>query len=169
MTRNVPTHNIPFQLIENRDLTRREARNLTRQINSDWEKTVFGLVQACIGRAWIALGYELWDDYVKEEIHVPHLPRDTRRAVVAFFRSQGMSTRAIGAATSKSHTTVQRDLEAGGTNVPPDEEVTGLDGKTYPASREPDDEEDDVIDAEVVPPQEETTCPTCGGTGRILQ
>lgn len=95
------------------------------------------VTRAFKGRAWIALGYESWPEYVAGEFGGPlRLGREDRKQVVAELRQAGLSTRGIGEALGTSHVQVQRDL-AGGTNVPT--EVTGTDGKTYPGTR-PDPE-----------------------------
>jgi hypothetical protein len=87
------------------------------------------VVRAYLGRAWIALGYQSWPDYIKGEFsHAPlALPREERRAVASLLRGQGMSTRAIGAATGVGQQTVVRDL-ATDSNESVDEvvHVTGL-------------------------------------------
>jgi transposase len=92
------------------------------------------VVKAHLGRAWLALGYESWPDYIKGEFnHAPlSLPREERKAVVALLRGQGMSTRAIGPAIGVTDRTVANDL-AGAKFFAPDElaPVIGLDGKKY--------------------------------------
>jgi hypothetical protein len=96
--------------------------------------------RAWIGRVWLALGYQSWPDYIKGEFdQAPfHLPREERRAVAALLRGQGMSTRAIGAATGTDDKTVRNDLAAAENSAPAaPAEVTGLDGKQYPARQEP--------------------------------
>jgi hypothetical protein len=156
-----------MQIVAHRDLTAKQARSLTEQIKSSMGDLMGQVVKAFLGRAWIALGYESWPDYIKGEFnHAPLvLPREERKAVAALLRGQGMSTRAIGAATGTSDFTARNDL-AGAMNLASDREpvqVTGLDGKNYsvtcprPAAEQP------------APPQATITCPTCGGTGRITE
>lgn len=82
--------------------------------------------------------------------------------MVALLRGQGMSTRAIGAATGVSYDTVQKDL-AGDRNLSP-KPVTGLDGKTYTRS-EPKPK--DIVDVEVIEEPTEQPCPHCAGTGKV--
>lgn len=107
------------------------------------------LAAAYLARDWHALGYESWDRYVEAEFTAARLalPREERRELVAYFREQGMSTRAIAAATGVSREQVRRD-----TNVSPAAEpsnVVGIDGKTYtPRQAEPE-----VVDAEIVEDQ----------------
>lgn len=64
-------------------------------------------------------------------------PSSTKPEIVAALRNAGMSTRAIGAATGVSHTTVEREF-AGGTSVPPDPDDE--DDAPEPAARVSDDE-----------------------------
>jgi hypothetical protein len=124
-----------MQVVEHRCLNAGEARAITDRIRSSMGDLMALVVKAHIGRAWIALGYQSWADYIKGEFdHAPlSLPRDERLAVVALLRGQGMSTRAIGSAAGVAEGTVRNDL-AGAQNYAPDEAVpvTGLDGKNYP-------------------------------------
>lgn len=62
-----------------------------------------------------------------------HMPREKRREVVADLRSQGHSLRAIAGAVGVGLGTVERDLATvpGGTVA---DRITGLDGKSRPAS-----------------------------------
>ena len=138
------------------------------------------VAKAWQGRVWIALDYASWDGYIKGEFdHAPlYLPRDERRAVVLLLRGQGMSARAIGAATGTGVATVHRDIEAGAATragVPsgtPDgrgdqeqidadqiaEEliasqpptITGTDGKTY-QPRKPRQPKGDPLPADELP------------------
>jgi hypothetical protein len=156
-----------MQVVHHRDLNTKEATAITARIRSKMGDLMSEVAEAWIGRAWKALGYESWNEYIKSEFnHAPlHLPRDERRAVVALLRGQGMSARAIAPALGIDRATVDRDLQ-GGANAPPDSEfvqVTGLDGKNYtvtcpqPGTAQP------------APSQATTTCPTCGGTGKVTQ
>jgi hypothetical protein len=129
-----------MQIIVHRDLNTKEARAITQRIKSKMGDLMGEVAKAWIGRVWLALAYESWEDYVKGEFnHAPlTLPREERKAVASLLRGQGMSTRAIGSATGVSDETIRRDL-SDATNVAPDEvvPVTGLDGKTYPPKRKP--------------------------------
>ncbi|WP_156748678.1 helix-turn-helix domain-containing protein [Mycobacterium sp. E3198] len=121
-------------------MDKRDAEAITARIKSKMGDLMAEVAKAYIGRAWVALGYESWDDYIKGEFHHAPLvlPREERRAVVALLRGQGMSTRAIGAATGVHHDTVSSDLRGVG-NPTPDEAppVIGQDGKPYPAQPPP--------------------------------
>jgi len=128
-----------------------------------WDK----VAAAYHGRAWVPLGYDSWDDYCESEFGGSRIriPREQRQDVVTSLRDEGLSLRAIAAATGQSYGTVQaeaasdqnRSLELGRSvaemNVPTPAITTGLNGKTYqrptPAPR------GDVIDAEVVEETEE--------------
>lgn len=101
----------------------------------DWlddypEGTVVALFDA---RAWEVKGYADWDSLLEAEVpgRRIQLPRPERREIVGRMADAGMTTRAIASAVGVDHSTVARDL-AGVANATP---RTGLDGKTYPASR----------------------------------
>jgi hypothetical protein len=84
---------------------------------------------------WEALGYDSWDSYVDGEFGARvKLDVEQRRRAVEALRLAGMSTRAIGAAVGASEATVRRDLEAGASPDAPSQ-VTGVDGKSYPAQQ----------------------------------
>jgi hypothetical protein len=109
-------------ILAHRELNKQEAQAITERIRSAMGDLMGELVKAYLGRVWIALGYESWADYIKGEFgYAPLLlPRDERAAVVALLRGQGMSARAIGAATGVSHQTVRNDELAGVKNLTPE-------------------------------------------------
>jgi transposase-like protein len=100
---------------------------------------MWDVVTAYQGRAWIALDYPSWADYIKGEFEyapLAVLPREERRAVVALLHGQGMSKRAIAPAVGVDRQTVANDLDhVGGENSPPDGLVTGQDGKQHPTEK----------------------------------
>lgn len=163
-----------MQIVSHRDLSGREARTLTERIKSKMGDLMLDVVKAHQGRAWMALGYESWPDYIKAEFgHAPlALPRDERRAVVALLRGQGMSARAIAPTIGVDRQTIANDL-AGGEFSPPGDAVpvTGLDGKTYRDYSVTCTTPQTSTKEEMPPPAPPTTitCPTCGGAGRITQ
>lgn len=91
-------------------------------------------------RQWLDLGYGSYGQacaaILGEEWRNPW-PVEERREVVAELRAEGMSTRAIASAVGIGRGTVHRDIEAtvpsGAVEQP--ERITGLDGKSRPASR----------------------------------
>ena len=116
------------------------------------------------GRVHEVLGYESWTAYLANALGGQlQLEGDARHEVVSFLAGEGMSVRAIAAATGVSKSTVDRDLAQvsqtrtpatgghAGSGVPQRDtsngdrsvgsitpEVTGLDGKQYPRHpREP--------------------------------
>jgi hypothetical protein len=172
-----------MKILSHRDLTATEAMKITNKIRSCMGDLMGEIAKAHIGRAWLALGYATWTDYVQGEFeYAPlSLPREERRAVTVLLRKQGMSTRAIAAVEGVSDFTVREDL-AGARNHAPDLEpldvdvdedelaeeliaatVTGLDGKKYQPRQSPP--EKPAAPSGVVT----VTCPTCGGTGKINQ
>jgi hypothetical protein len=84
-------------------------------------------------RDWVTLGHKDWDTYCEKEFSERRLKltRDQREQAVLAFRGAGMSTRAIAAALGVDDRTVRRDLSGAAHAAP--EEITGTDGKTYPA------------------------------------
>ncbi|MCV7628608.1 DNA-binding response regulator [Micrococcus luteus] len=123
-------------------MTADAARDLTDQIKTGME-SVYHLIRAAYrGRAWQALGFGSWDEYVTREFGNLHLrpPLEYRQDVVLSLREAGMSTRAIASATQLSKDTVRRELNAAtGANAPVMDgvPVVGMNGKTYQPTREP--------------------------------
>jgi len=92
-------------------------------------------------RDWEALGYDSWDAYVSGEFGsaMPRLDRAERRELVVNLRAEGLSTRAIAAATGVAQQTVNRDLAGDSFESPEPTPIIGTDGKTYePRSSRPD-------------------------------
>lgn len=90
----------PIQYAEPRVsvLNQTAARDLTDQIRTGME-SIYHLIRAAYtGRAWAALGYGSWDEYVTREFGNLHLrpPLEDRHDVVLSLREAGMSTRAMG-------------------------------------------------------------------------
>lgn len=117
--------------------TREQARALTDRIKVAVEGTWLLIQEAYTSRAWAALGYDTWDDYCNAEFGATRLrlPREERQEVVASLRESGLSIRAIASATGINKETVSRDLQVSGIQTA--EVVTGVDGKSYAASRPP--------------------------------
>lgn len=133
--------------------TAEEAREVTDRIRTGMESVYHLIRSAYRGRAWIALGYSSWDEYVTREFGNLHLrpPLEERQQVVLSLREAGMSTRAIAAATQLSKDTVHREIGAGVSNETPDgvPPIQGMDGKSYQPTQMPPSGEV-VEDAEVV-------------------
>lgn len=135
------TYNSPSSRVA---MTADAARDLTDQIKTGME-SVYHLIRAAYrGRAWQALGFGSWDEYVTREFGNLHLrpPLEYRQDVVLSLREAGMSARAIASATQLSKSTVHRELGAtAGRDVPngtPGDarRVTGTDGKSYQPIRQ---------------------------------
>ena len=73
-------------------------RALTDQIKTGVEAVWQLVSQAYTERAWAALGYQSWDDYLVIEFGRSRLqlPREDRTGVVSSMRESGMSTRYRG-------------------------------------------------------------------------
>lgn len=112
-------------------LTYDEARALTDEINNDTLQASIKVAQAWQGQAWKPLGYKSWEDYADAELPMLGTTRAGRHVLLIGLRNVGMSTRAIAAVTGLHHSTVARGVA----NATP--EITGTDGKTYPATRPP--------------------------------
>lgn len=128
--------------------TQEEARALTDRIKIAVEGTWQLIREAYTSRTWAVLGYNTWDAYCTAEFGETRLrlPREERQEVVASLKESGLSDRAIEAAVDVSRRTLIRDRQREQVvTVAPPRTVTGLDGKTYSASRV-----DEVVDAELV-------------------
>lgn len=126
-------------------MTEGEARALTDQIIETTE-TLWGLIsEAYQKRAWAALGYESWEDYVAVEFGSERLSvsRAERPSVVGILREAGLSFRAISDVTGDAVSTCHRALDA----LEDEDEMTGevveldsvrgKDGKNYKPKRQP--------------------------------
>jgi hypothetical protein len=156
-TEVVPT--VDADVVDDADMTAAKARELTDRIKAGIEEIWKLIERAYVERAWKSLGYSNWDDYCQQEFAKARLrlPREERSEVVCSMRDVGMSIRAITSATGLGTGTVHRELsgepngspaESGdgahddkvpgvpnGTPEPESATITGLDGKSYPATR----------------------------------
>ena len=123
-------------------ITASQARELTDRIKVGVEAIWELVKQAYQARAWVALGYDSWDDYCTREFGTSRirLPREERQEVVASMREIGMSTRAIASATGISQKTASRELAAARESNDSPVPVTGTDGKTYAPRPQPQSE-----------------------------
>lgn len=145
----------PFAAHGEESIGAQQARALTDQIKVAVEGTWQLIERAYVTRAWAALGYRSWDDYCHREFGTARLrlPREERQEIVASLRDSGLSTRAIAVATGLSQSTIAREIpapaesndSAGDDDAAPvgrsqsapkaAPRITGVDGKTYVASR----------------------------------
>ena len=125
-------------------ITAAQARELTDRIKVGVEAIWELVKQAYQARAWVALGYDSWDDYCTREFGTSRirLPREERQEVVASMREIGMSTRAIASATGMSKDTAARALSGVANETPAP--VTGTDGKTYTPRPQPQPEPEEL-------------------------
>jgi len=95
--------------------------------------TVLALWEA---RAWEMLDLQSWEALCDSRGWTRRvaLPRPERQEIVGRLRQEGMSTRAIAAATGASVGTVHSDIASGVQDRTP-AAVVGTDGKTYQSSR----------------------------------
>ena len=116
------------------------AEQVTVQIRNPLDRAWEFIALAYKGRAFLALGYGSWDDYVDARFGDLRLtvPREHRTQVVATLADARMSVRAIAKLLGVGVATVYRELLRSrgvptGTPEPPNAMSTlGRDGKTYP-------------------------------------
>lgn len=116
------------------------AEQVTIQICSMLERAWEYIAIAYQGRAYLALGYQSWDEYVDDRLGDLRLtvPREKRAQAVAALSDANMSLRAIAKVLGVSPATAYRDLA--GAELEPDGAaedavaigVRGRDGKQYP-------------------------------------
>lgn len=117
------------------DLDADEARTLIGQARQHYAVLKVIAEKLYFGRAWIALGYESWDDLCAVELGGSlSLPRSEREEFHVELAESGMSNRAIAAVTGVDEKTVRNDRKAGAENSAP----------------EPPDPDDEIVDAEIV-------------------
>ena len=143
---------------EPKQLTETQARELSAKIYQKLDDAWQLIVQAYQGRAWVALGYRTWDDWVRGEFTAVPLamPKERREQTVRSLRDAGLSVRAIASATGEGRDTVHRIV-----NPEADVRYRTTPGTTPEPAAEP------VLDAEVVdsdedawraPKADNTTC-----------
>lgn len=103
-----------------RSMTRDEAETLTSRIKIALDGTWELIRDAYMGRVWVPLGYETWDDYTVSEFGATRLrlPKEERQQAVASLRDCGLSVRAIASGLGVSKNTVTADLSQTGTPEP---------------------------------------------------
>lgn len=126
------------------ELSPASAEQITMQIRSMVERAWEYIVIAYQGRAYAALGYRSWDEYVDDRLGDLRLtvPREQRVHAVAALSHARMSMRAIAKVLGVGLGTIHRDLSAGRaeTGGNPDNvipiSVQGRDGKHYPSRKQ---------------------------------
>jgi len=118
------------------DLDEAAARELTDEIKESLGAVFELVIQAYIGRAWLALGYSTWKEYCTNEFDTApmRLPRDDRAEWFQALRSHGLSIRGIAAATGHDEKTVHKYLKSGVGNSHTST-VTGTNGVEQPAEK----------------------------------
>lgn len=122
------------------------ARSLTDRIKVAVEGTWHLITEAYSSRAWAALGYSSWDDYCTREFGTSRLrlPREERQEVVSSLREQGLSLRAIAAATGDSEPTVRRALAGASNDAPAERPVDETPGTEKDAHHRFDNTDDAI-------------------------
>ena len=119
------------------------AEQITLQIRSMLERAWDYVAIAYQGRAYLALGYRTWDEYVEARLGDLRLtvPCEQRAAAVQAMSHARMSVRAIAKVLGVGVATVHRELAHHGEapRKPQDRSdpalIQGRDGKTYPRRR----------------------------------
>ncbi|GAB2547949.1 helix-turn-helix transcriptional regulator [Brachybacterium huguangmaarense] len=98
------------------------------QLQADAEDLTELIVTAYRGQAWLALGYESWEELQAAEFSQARLWEsvESRRAQVARFIEEGLSTRAIGSVLGISKATAHRDSLAGVSHETPARPLTAV-------------------------------------------
>lgn len=160
--------------IDTTPLTTDEAQGLTNRLRAALNFSSETVATMYFRRGWSALGYSSWDDYCETEFGGSRirLPREDRQELVTSLHQQGMSVRAIAAATGVNRETVRQessgdkklspapvnpspppvtDLITGDDlaelNHPAPQRTTGIDGKSYART---DPKPEPIVDAELV-------------------
>ena len=129
------------------------AEQVTVQIRTVLDRAWEFIALAYKGRAFLALGYTSWDEYVDARLGDLRLavPREHRTQVVATLAGARMSVRAIAKLLGVGVATVHRELvrsagvPIGTAQLPDCSSTMGRDGKSYPRN-----------------PRATSACPTCG-------
>ncbi len=137
---------VPLELEDAQRLDKR-IRLMAQTTRDNFEKVGRLLDEAKRGHVHEALGFKSWTSYVADALGGQlQLSGDARQAMVQVLAGEGMSVRAIAAATGVSKSTVDRDIAQVSHDGTPDDPtvtdagvpqrdtsatVTGLDNKTY--------------------------------------
>lgn len=120
--------------VAHRVMGREEAERLTERIRhaatsfvEEKEKLTRFIGEAQEGRAWEALGFRSWTEYVAQvfsDTPLMRLPRDERRELVAELSEAGMSTRAIAPVVGVQQPAVVKDLARSREVIPAESPAT---------------------------------------------
>lgn len=121
-------------------LTAEGARDLTDRIRSGPDGSFQLIETASQGRAWEALGYSSWDEYVARELENLHLrlPLESRREVVPSLRESQKSMRSVASTTRHGRSSVERAPKQPGVlngTLPEPSSIQGQGVKHYRAPR----------------------------------
>jgi transposase-like protein len=139
-----------------------QARALTDRIKFGVEAVWEMVKQAYEQRAWLALGYQSWDDYCTREFGTSRLrlPREERAEVVASLRESGLSIRAIASATGTNRETIRQEIASGDKKLSPDPDEDALAEELIVAEQQlpplPENEWMRSVGGQVVGPREHT-------------
>lgn len=155
---------VPLRLI-----TQADVRASIRRAKSNLEKAAEEIVWQIEMEAWRTLGYRSWDAMREAEYGDAAfmVPRRQRPELVGRMRAAGLTQKQIAETAGVAETTIRNDLN----RTFADEEpvvITNARGQQRPAtySTSPQEKAEPVA-ADSAPI--ETTCPTCGGTGKVTR
>lgn len=104
------------------DCTKAQATALTKKIRTGVEGTWKLMAQAAEQRAWKAMGYKNWSEWMDKEFGDMdanvQLRKDKRKEAVLELKSKGFSVRAIADITRATKSTVDRDIQEAEGPVP---------------------------------------------------
>ncbi len=107
----------------------------TATVNTEAGALIELCAEALRGKAWIGAGFGSWVELCEARGWEFNPRTSTDRAALAqVMRESGMSFRAIGKLVGADAKSIRNDL-SGGEYSPPDDTVTGADGKQYPSRR----------------------------------
>lgn len=116
-------------------LTFDEAHSLTKELKQGLENVWDLIARAYEGRAWEAMNYSAWEDYVAKEFDDVRIPKGKERKEIVAALRKSMSIRAIASATGLSNQTVQKELKSAKADGTLKEgKITGVNGKVYQTS-----------------------------------
>lgn len=162
-TGEITEASVPIRLI-----TPDEVRASIRRARKSLERAAEEIVWQVEVEAWKTLQYSSWDAMREAEYGGAAfmVPRRQRPELVERMRAKGLTQQDIADTAGVSRRTVADDLLNADSPIETPETITNTRGQQRPATYTPNEKADPVL-AEPAPIK--STCPTCGGTGKVTQ
>lgn len=126
-----------------------EAQQLTEELKRAAANLIDLIGKAYTGRIWVALDYQTWEAYCREELDACLVfPRKDRNGMILSLRELGLSTRAIAPIVDLSKSEVHRRLSRDGTDEGDEAELHSLAERRYRERLNPPEDDDDDEDVE---------------------